>query len=234
MLEVRLLGTFDVKWNDKPVAISSRTAQSLFAYLILSAGTSYRREKLAGMFWPDVTEKKARAYLRHEHWRIRKAYLPNSKVDYLVADDINISFNSSAEYWLDATELENAGGSASADELMKVLWVFHGELLPGFYEDWIVLEREHLQAIYEQKTARLLELLESEKLRTEILEWAERWISFGQGPEAAYHHLMVAYDAWGDRAKVPRRMNGVCVHCASWTSNLRSRPARWLSSGTLH
>ena len=41
-------------------------------------GTSYRREKLAGMFWPDTTEEKARAYLRHELWRIRKA-LPSSE-----------------------------------------------------------------------------------------------------------------------------------------------------------
>src|SRR6185295_1460554 len=107
MLEVRLLGKFEVKRNRKPVTISSRAAQSLFAYLILSAGTLHRREKLAGIFWRDTTEEKARAYLRHEIWRIRKALPPKSKVNYLIADDINISFNTSAEYWLDVTTLEN-------------------------------------------------------------------------------------------------------------------------------
>jgi DNA-binding SARP family transcriptional activator len=49
MLEVRLLGMFDIKYEKKPVNISSRPSQSLFAYLILSAGTPHRREKLAGL-----------------------------------------------------------------------------------------------------------------------------------------------------------------------------------------
>ena len=65
MLEVRLIGKFAIECDGKPVTISSRAAQSLFAYLILNAGISYRREKLAGLFWPDATEEKARAYIRH-------------------------------------------------------------------------------------------------------------------------------------------------------------------------
>jgi predicted ATPase len=59
-----------------------------------------------------------------------------------------------------------------------------------------------MQALYEQKMTHLLEMLEKEKCWNDILEWAERWISFGQAPEAAYRALMVAYDALGDRAKV--------------------------------
>ncbi len=53
MLEVRLLGKFEVTDKGKAITISSRPAQSLFAYLILSAGTAHRREKLAGMLWPE-------------------------------------------------------------------------------------------------------------------------------------------------------------------------------------
>lgn len=49
MLEVRFLGTFEVRYKRRTVAITSRPAQSLFAYLILHAGTVHRREKLAGM-----------------------------------------------------------------------------------------------------------------------------------------------------------------------------------------
>jgi DNA-binding SARP family transcriptional activator len=78
MLEVRLLGTFEVKYKNKTVNISSRPAQSLFAYLILSAGTPHRREKLAGMLWPDSLEETARDNLRHALWRVRKA-LPASR-----------------------------------------------------------------------------------------------------------------------------------------------------------
>lgn len=198
-LTVRLIGTFQIRFDNKPVILSSRVAQSLFAYLILNAGTVYRREKLAGMFWPEASEDKARTYLRNELWRIRKA-LPSN--DYLIVDNIGIAFDSSTNYWLDATLLENLKNNASANELITALSGAQGELLPGFYEEWVTQEREHLQAMYEQKMARLLELLDHEKRWQEILEWGERWISLGQAPETAYRALMSAYEALGDQAKV--------------------------------
>jgi predicted ATPase/DNA-binding SARP family transcriptional activator len=202
MLKVRLLGTFAIECDGKPVALSSRAAQSLFAYLILTAGNLHRREKLAGMFWPDVTEEKARAYLRHELWRIRKALSPHSNIDYISADEIYVSFNASVEYQLDVAAIKNGNEATTTDELMAALSIYQGELLPGFYDDWVMQEREYLQAIYEQKMAQLMTLLEDEKRWSEVLEWGEHWISLGQGPEAAYRALMVAYDALGDRSKV--------------------------------
>ncbi len=47
MLEVRLLGRFEVRGGKKAINVPSRPGQALLAYLILSAGTSHRREKLA-------------------------------------------------------------------------------------------------------------------------------------------------------------------------------------------
>jgi non-specific serine/threonine protein kinase len=202
MLEVRFSGKFEIQYDGKSVILASRAAQSLFAYLILTAGTLHRREKLAGMMWPDESEEKARTYLRNELWRIRKALSPTSKVQYLMADNLTIGFDPSSAYWLDVTAFKNIGDSASADELITGLSYYEHELLPGFYEDWIVLEREHLQVFFEQKIACLLEMLEKEKRWDAILEWAERWISFVQAPEAAYRMLMVAYDALGDQTKV--------------------------------
>src|SRR5918995_908512 len=104
MLEVRLLGTFEIKHKKKLISIPSRSAQSLFAYLILHAGTAHRREKLAGMLWPDSLEETARDNLRHALWRVRKALPSDPKVEYLLTDDLSIAFNASAEYWLDAAE----------------------------------------------------------------------------------------------------------------------------------
>ena len=76
MLEVRLLGKFEIKYDKAPIPISSRPAQSLFAYLILNAGTAHRREKLAGLFWPDSLEETARDNLRHALWRVRLLRAP--------------------------------------------------------------------------------------------------------------------------------------------------------------
>ena len=204
MLEVRLLGTFEVHHSEKPINIASRPAQSLFAYLILNAGTAHRREKLAGMLWPDSLEETARDNLRHALWRLRKS-LPSSKqpkAEYLITDDLSITFNASAEYWFDAAELEKLSETASADELIAVLSTYQGELLPGFYDEWVVLEREHLYSIFEHHMARLMSLLQNEKRWLDILEWGERWIKLGQKPEPAYRALMSAHAAKGDRSKV--------------------------------
>ena len=202
MLEVHLLGSFAIKNKNKPVVISSRPAQSLFAYLILSAGTSHRREKLAGLLWPDSLEATPRDNLRHAVWRIRKALPSDPKAEYLLTDGLSIAFNASAKYWLDAGELEKVGGDVSADELIAVLSTYQGELLPGFYDEWVVLEREHLFSIFEYHLARLMSLLQDENRWMDILDWGERWIKLGQRPETAYRALMSAHAAKGDMSKV--------------------------------
>jgi predicted ATPase/DNA-binding SARP family transcriptional activator len=202
MLEVRLLGKFDVKWDGEPVTIASRPAQSLFAYLILNAGTSHRREKLAGMLWPDSLEDTARENLRHALWRVRKALSSGSSSEYLLADDRSITFNSSAEYRLDTAELEKLTDFASVDELLNVLSEYQGELLPGFYDEWVLLERDHLYSIFEHHMARLMSLLQNEKRWLDIIDWGERWIKLGQKPEPAYRALMSAHAAKGDMSKV--------------------------------
>src|SRR5687768_16720544 len=173
MLEVRLLGTFDIKYKKKSVNISSRPSQSLFAYLILSAGTSHRREKLAGLLWPDSLEETARDNLRHALWRVRKALHSPSSTRFLQADDITIKFDASSDYWLDAAELEKVREDASADDLLTLLSQYRGELLPGFYDEWVVSEREHLYSIFEHHMARLMSLLQDEKRWLDLLDWAE-------------------------------------------------------------
>jgi len=74
MLQIRLLGRFDVRLDGKRVIIPSRAGQSLLAYLVLTAGTAHRRERLAGTFWPDISDENARKNLRQELWRIRKPF----------------------------------------------------------------------------------------------------------------------------------------------------------------
>ncbi len=213
MLKVMLLGQFDVRRNGTPIVIPSRAAQSLLAYLLLSAGTFHRREKLAGLLWPNTLEESARHNLRHELWRIRKAIEAgqprDNERDYLSVDEFSIAFNANSKYSLDASILErvSAEGAAANDrghlgDLIGALSVYRGELLPGFYDDWVVLERERLSAVFERKMARLLECLVEEKRWKEILDWGERWIALGQSPEPAYRVLMIAYSAMGDRSKV--------------------------------
>jgi predicted ATPase/DNA-binding SARP family transcriptional activator len=197
MLKIKLLGQFEVRRNDAPVDLPSRPAQSLLAYLVLNAGTAQRRERLAGLLWPDSSETNARNNLRIALWRVRKAI----GAEYILADRVSVTFDANADYWLDVTALQQQPGAGwSTEALLSSLAVYAGELLPGFYEEWVTWERERLNAVYEDRMQVLLERLVEEARWREIHDWAERWIAQGQVPEPAYRALMLAHAELGDQA----------------------------------
>jgi WD40 repeat protein/class 3 adenylate cyclase len=203
MLQIRLLGQFDVCLDGKRIVISSRSGQSLLAYLAMTAGTPHRREKLAGTLWPDSSEENARKNLRQELWRIRKA-IPNQSLtaeqDYLLSDEYTITFNRDADAWLDVAILERPDHDPQS--LTSSLSLYQGDLLPGFYDDWVVFERERIQNLFESKMERLVEMLVDAERWTGVQEQCERWLALGNTPEPAYRALMLSHSARGDMAKV--------------------------------
>ncbi len=202
MLEIRLLGRFEIHLDGRPIEIASRPAQSLLAYLLLRRGAAQRREKVAGSLWPEASESNARAYLRQALWRIRRA-LHDAGHDYFLADDLTVALDESAPLRLDVADLEQpVRADGPADELMPQVAAYQGELLPGFYEEWVLPERERLQSIYEHKMGLLLDRLVAARRWPEVLEWAERWIAGGAVPEPAYRALMTAHAGLGDRSSM--------------------------------
>ncbi|MFN8453584.1 MAG: hypothetical protein U0401_02755, partial [Anaerolineae bacterium] len=134
MLKISLLGQFNLQVDGQTIDLPSRPAQSLLAYLALHAGTAQRREKLAGLLWPETTESNARSNLRHALWRIRKTLSPNPQTssDYFEADDFAITFAANHSYWLDTALLEQkVSQSEPVEELIKAVSLYRGELLPG-------------------------------------------------------------------------------------------------------
>ena len=205
MLEIRLLGQFEVRQDGKLLAISSRPAQSLLAYLLLNPGIGHRREQLAGLLAPDSAEENARGVLRHALWRLRKALGadPLTGRDYLLVDELTIAFDAER-----ALLARRCGGRRAPDRfpstehLAASVAAYAGDLLPGFYDDWVVLARVRLEAIFADKMRRLLEQQLAAGRWADVLESAERWIALGHSPEAAYCALMAAHAALGDRSRV--------------------------------
>ena len=202
MLQVRLLGQFDVRLDGKRVAISSRAGQSLFAYLTLTAGTSHRREKLAGIIWPNTTDENARKNLRQELWRIRKALSTqaSTKGNYLLTDDLTLKFDRHLDFWLDVAQIEKSDSDLQA--LITNLSLYQGELLPGFYDEWVALERERIQALFDARMEQLLKQLITAEHWIAVQEWGERWLSLVGIREPAYRALIFSNGARGDMAKV--------------------------------
>ncbi|MGD8730816.1 MAG: BMP family ABC transporter substrate-binding protein [Anaerolineales bacterium] len=202
MLEIFVLGQFSLRKEGDLIVVPSRPAQSLFAYLALNPGLTHRREKLAGMLWPDGTEDNARRYLRSALWRIRKSF-EEAGLDsdaYLMSSDIQMCLIEDAEYTLDAEQiLERKNISKwSIEDLRERVALYKGELLPGFYDEWVVLERERIHAAYDQKMRLLVNAMLAERRWDDAIDWGERWIANGFAPEPAYEALMIAHAGMGD------------------------------------
>ena len=196
MLNVTLFGQFNLHLADEPVALSSRPAQTLLAYLLLNREMVHRRERLAGVLWPDSLASSARQSLRNALWHLRRAIGD----DYVLADKTSLAFNTAASYSLDVAILEDGPAADDPDALIQVVAVYEGELLPDFYEEWVLLERERLRALFERRIQTLLDGLVAVGRWRDVQTWAEHWIALGHVPEPAYRALMTAYAGLGDLA----------------------------------
>ncbi len=199
-LNIFLLGQFKAQSGDLPLTLPSRPAQSLLAYLALNQGIAHRREMLAGMLWPDSTESNARNYLRQALWRIRKALEEGSLAweHYLEINKISVCFNPDSDLWLDAGQVLRKEKEPTIEHLIDSLEHYKGELLPGFYEDWISVERDRLQARYHQKIHMLVKSLVEDSSWDQVLHWGEHWVRHGHAPEAAFRVLMQGHAHLGD------------------------------------
>ncbi|HEX9674904.1 MAG TPA: protein kinase [Anaerolineales bacterium] len=195
-IEVSILGRFQARVNGRVVEFPSRASQSLLAFMLINRGVAFRRELLAGMFWPDSEETIARNNLRHVLWQIRRAL-----GDVFTADKVTVALDPAIQLDLDADAIVGASAK-SVEATLQAVDRYHGDLLPGFYEEWVILERERLREAYARLMERLLEGLIEARRWSEVSTWAERWIALGHVPEPAYRSLMVAHAARGDQAGV--------------------------------
>ena len=137
-----------VYWVAHPFGIAAavfalRTASVLLALLAIR-GRPMRRVLVAGTLWPEVTESRAYASLRSALSRlygiVREAVEVNPS-ELRLASSVRVDLRESqalAHRLLDAVNqpLEKADLSGAAIAALS------GELLPDWYDDWVLLEAE--------------------------------------------------------------------------------------------
>ena len=171
VLRVSLLGSVRVTRDDSGIESRlSRSTQALLAYLMLRRHRSQSREVLAGLFWGDRRDDRARSCLSAALWRLRRELEPEGvpRGTYVTTSTLGeVGFNPGSRHWLDVAELETqvtlavanptqALIDADARALQGTLALYTGELLEGFYDDWVLPERERLRALYLSGLARLM------------------------------------------------------------------------------
>lgn len=138
---LELFGGWLLAWGDARADVPI-AAQRLIAYLALSGGAT--RTRVAGTLWPEVSEVRANGSLRSTIWRVNKErphMLRDTGGVLSLCPDVTVDV---IEFTTRARALINLGRGASARELLAHK---SGELLPGWYDDWIVFERERFRQL---------------------------------------------------------------------------------------
>src|SRR6185312_2915792 len=161
-LRLSVLGPFRLE-ADAEIALPSRKAQALLAYLALPAGRPHRRDKLASLLWADRGDTAARHNLRMALLQIAKAIRPGAKNDAAIiasADKIAVH---PAAFDVDAAQLERLVADGSPEALLEAVELCHGDLLDGLnlqaepFEEWLTAQRSRFRELAVQAHRLLLD-----------------------------------------------------------------------------
>jgi predicted ATPase len=147
---VGLLGGLDLSDGTQHITrLPSRAVTALLARLALWPERAHAREELIELLWPGVALGVGRNRLRQALSTLKAALEPAGRVPpqlVLQADRVSVRVLPGT-LGCDALRFERhvrAGEHAAA----RVL--YRGELLPGFYDDWIDEERMRLAALHDR------------------------------------------------------------------------------------
>lgn len=157
MLQVYLFGVPAVHRNDEGSTLLPLSSQlvKLLACLLLSPRGMYPRSFLAGLFWPDVPEERARHNLSNALYRLRRVLEDD---DPLLATTDLVGIRHDVEIWVDVARFEAA---LLAGDLAQATMLYRGDLLDGYYDEWLVTPRRILRSRALEAMERLALALEA-------------------------------------------------------------------------
>ena len=181
--------------------IASRAGRSLFAYLMMRRDRPLNRELVAGTFWPELSETRARRRLSHTLWQIQDV-VNDGSFSYLDVATDTLAFDSESSYWLDVEEFDrqyattkgSEGASVATSYRASVLRtcvdLYRGDFLAGFFDDWVVAEQDHYRQRYLTALSRLIEVTKSAGAYEEALGYARRMTHHDPLSEEAHREVM--------------------------------------------
>src|SRR5690606_23888017 len=117
-----------------------------------------QRDYVAGTFWPDLPDSRARRRLSHTLWQIQDVVNTDS-ASYLDVTTDTLAFDGSVPFWLDVDEfdrvmtpdLDDSGhfsrNGSEATRLRSAVELYRGDFLAGYFDDWVLVEQD----VYRQK-----------------------------------------------------------------------------------
>jgi DNA-binding SARP family transcriptional activator len=193
-LEVRQSGNVTVL-DDLP-----RGAQRLIAHLGLCGRPG--RGAIAGHLWPDVPENHAQGSLRSALWRVQKVVpglveVSGGALGLAAGVRVDVrEFTDWARRVMDPLAGVDAGSTPDV--------ALRGELLPGWYDDWVLLERERLRQLRMHALEALADKLAAAGRCGEALQAAYAAVRTEPLRESAHRAVVRVHLAEGNTAEAVR------------------------------
>ncbi len=141
--------------------VMRRREQRLIALLAVQGNRP--RSYLAGILWPESTEAHAAGNLRAAVWQVDRAaagLLMHDRAGLGLHADVHVDVSEQVRWAGEVCGWDRQGTQLDgADCLTAMSVLLRGELLPGWYDDWVSYERSRLQQFRFQGLESLADLL---------------------------------------------------------------------------
>src|SRR5262245_1000134 len=225
-LNLTLLGGFRAHLGAVgSIALPTRKAQALLAYLASPLGSAHSRDKLASLLWGNAVETTARTSLRQTLYALRKS-LRDADPRPLVVDGETAALDPGA-VTVDVREFELRAIEGTPSALAEAASLYQGDFLEGLdvqeqpFEDWLLGHRERLRELALNVLIRLLDHQHRAGSTDTAIQTALRLLVLDPLQEPVHRALLELYVETGRRGSALRQYQS-CV--ATLQRELRAEP----------
>jgi DNA-binding SARP family transcriptional activator len=185
-----LFGALSAEVDGRSVpAVPGFKARSLFAYLLVHPGP-HPRVRLAGLFWPDLPDTRARGSLRVALFALRRTLEGVHGAGYLVTDRISAGIAADLPRDIDVERFDEllAGGDPAA--LAEAAALHRGPLLSDLPDEWVLAAQDDYRLRVAGACERLGDHAEEAGDLAAAAEWARRAVGFEPLRESGHRALI--------------------------------------------
>lgn len=212
MLEIKTLGDFDIRLDDKSILkIGKRATKALdlLKYFIANKDRKLSPESIIEIQWGNSNSEDPKNVLRTQIFRLRKdlnemgLMYRADKEDYfsLAFENGYYIFRMSAECKVDALVFEdcikeadnikNEDSDTAIEKYLEAIELYKGEYLAGSpYNEWMYIARNRYHRLFVHALLKLFEILSSKGYHSKIIEIFEQVIVHEPYDESLHIYLI--------------------------------------------
>jgi DNA-binding SARP family transcriptional activator len=203
-LRVSLLGGFEARNSvGASLQLPGKKDRALLALLSMSRGRSQMRERLTSLLWGERDHPLARHSLRQSLATLRR-FLGSAAARPLQTDGENVWLDPRALN-VDALTFEDLIARGKRAELEAAIQLYAGDLLEGLvldeqaFDDWLLAERQRLNALALGALRRLFDDYEREQNWDKAIGVALKLLRLDPFQEEICRRLILIYQRLGQR-----------------------------------